>query len=91
MIGLFDYLKIGAGALVGALLAYQVGHWRGDRAGYQRFQAEVAVANTKAEMERKGDDAKLRGMSDYDLCVAGLRDQRLPIDPCAVMRRLPEE
>ncbi|MDX0127402.1 hypothetical protein GOC15_22770 [Sinorhizobium meliloti] len=48
--------------------------------------AEQAAANRKAELERKNDDAKLRGMSDYDLCVDGLRSRGLSIDPCNELR-----
>lgn len=48
--------------------------------------AEQAAADRKAELERKNDDAKLRGMSDYDLCVDGLRSRRLSISPCDELR-----
>ena len=86
MIRFFDWLKTGAGALLGALVAYQVGHWREQSAGYDKHVAETAAANLKAELERKGDDAALRGMSDYDLCVVGLRAQRMPVDACDQLR-----
>lgn len=71
--------------------AYLWGHHKGDRAGYDRHVAEMAAADRKAEMERKGDDAKLRTMSDYDLCVAGLRGNGMPVDACEQLRGLPEE
>lgn len=54
--------------------------------GREIYIAEQAAADRKAEIERKGDDAKLRGMSDYDLCVDGLRSRKLPIDGCLVLR-----
>lgn len=38
----------------------------------QRYIAEQAVKSQKEELERKGDDAKLQRMSDFDLCVAYL-------------------
>ena len=86
MIGLLDWLKLGVGAVVGLALGYQVGHWRGESAGYDQRIAEEAVATAKADAERRGDDAKLQSMSDYDLCVAGLRSSRMPIEPCSVLR-----
>lgn len=51
--------------------------------GYIESQA---VADRKAELERKGDDATLQNLSNYDLCVAGLRSNRMPIDPCDQLR-----
>lgn len=92
MFGLLDWIKFGVpavvGALVGGAIFYQVGHWRGDSAGYDRHTAETAAANAKAELERKGDDAKLQSMSDYDLCVAGLRGNGMRIDACEQLRGL---
>lgn len=40
--------------------------------GRDRTIAEQAVQSQKEELERKGDDAKLQRMSDYDLCVGYL-------------------
>ncbi|RWE78795.1 hypothetical protein [Mesorhizobium sp.] len=83
---------IGLVALVAAVpTAYLWGHHKGDRDGYDRRVAEMAAADRKAEMERKGDDAKLRTMSDYDLCVAGLRGNGMPVDACEQLRGLPEK
>lgn len=79
------------GALITAIpLAFLIGQGRGDTAGYQRRVAETAAANIKAEMERKGDDAKLQTLSDYDLCVAGLRGNGMSVDACEQLRGLPE-
>lgn len=67
-------------ALVAAYpIVYEVGHWKGDTQGYQRYAAQVALANAKAAAERAHDDDKLKNMSDYDLCVGyltgnGVRD-----------------
>jgi hypothetical protein len=91
VIGLFDWLKLGAGAIVGVIIGYQVGHWIGFDAGYDKRIAEEAVATAKADAERRGDDAKLQGLSDYDLCVTGLRASRMPIEPCSVLRGVGEE
>jgi len=89
--GLLDGLKIGAGVIVGLLIGYQVGHWRGHVAGYEKRIAEAAVEAVKTDAERRGDDAKLQGLSDYDLCVVGLRASRMPIEPCDVLRGVGEE
>ena len=40
--------------------------------GQALYIAKQAAESQKAELERKGDDKKLRGMSDYDLCVSAL-------------------
>ncbi|MER9410298.1 hypothetical protein [Mesorhizobium sp. M0589] len=90
MFGLLDWIKLGVGAAGGAVLAaavvYPVAHWKGDTQGYNRRVAEVAAADLKAELERKGDNAKLNGMSDFDLCVSGLRGNGLPVDACEQLR-----
>ncbi|WP_140729846.1 hypothetical protein [Mesorhizobium sp. B2-3-4] len=79
-------------ALIAAVPAgYLIGHWQGDSQGYSRRVAEVAAADVKAELERKGDNAKLQGMSDYDLCVAGLRGNGMPVDACEQLRGVPGE
>ncbi|MER8741549.1 hypothetical protein NKH54_00555 [Mesorhizobium sp. M1004] len=90
MLGLLDWIKLGVGAAAGAVLAaavvYPVAHWKGDTQGYNRRVAEVAAADLKAELERKGDNAKLNGMSDFNLCVSGLRGNGLPVDACEQLR-----
>ena len=91
MIGLFGWLKLGVGAIVGLVLGYQVGHWRGHIAGYEKLVAQTAAQAVKAEAVRRGDDAKLQGLSDYDLCVVGLRASRVPVEPCDVLRGVGEE
>ncbi|MCO5164648.1 MAG: hypothetical protein M9939_26520 [Mesorhizobium sp.] len=95
MLSLLDTVKLGGAALggflVGAGIFYAIGHWRGETAGYDRRIAEVAIADGKAELERKGDDAKLQSMSDYDLCVVGLRGSGMPVDACEQLRGLQQE
>lgn len=76
-------------ALVAAIpIGYMIGHHKGDTAGYQRYAAQVAVANAKAEAERTKDNETLRNSTDYDLCVSYLRGRRLPVDPCEQLRGL---
>ena len=86
-----NWKLVALGALIAAVpIAYLVGHQRGDSSGYSRRVAEVAAADLKAELERKGDNAKLAGMSDYDLCVSGLRGSGMPVGTCEQLRGLPE-
>jgi hypothetical protein len=91
MFGLFDFIKFGAGAIVGAAVSYGVGYSAGDSSGYARRVAEVAIADGKATAERKGDDAALANMSDYDLCLVGLRGSGLPVGSCEQLRTVREE
>lgn len=78
-----------AGAVVAGLLAYVLGHAIGEHKGYQRHAAEMAIADGKAWVKRSGDDAMLRSMSDYDLCVVGLRGNGMPVDACEQLRGVP--
>lgn len=74
--GLFDGVKVAAGVLIGAAAAIVYAHLislpaaRSDARA--RLIAEQAVQSQKEELERKGDDAKIQRMSDYDLCTAYL-------------------
>ena len=68
MFGLFDWLKLGAGVLVGAVLTYQVGHWQGDQAGYDRAIAEGRQATLEQIMERIETDDEVRDMDRAQLC-----------------------
>lgn len=85
-LGLLDWLKAIAAGIAVAVLAYHLGHWIGESSAYQRLLAKTAAASTRAEMERKGDDARLQSMSNFDLCVVGLRAQRMPVDACEHLR-----
>lgn len=53
--------------------------------------AEQAAADMKAEMERKGDDATLQNLNQYNLCVLGLRGNGMPVTACDVLRGSGEE
>ncbi|MGX9120352.1 hypothetical protein ACWTU6_27355 [Mesorhizobium sp. BHbsci] len=91
-IALKNWKPIALGTLIAAVpVAYLVGQGKGDNAGYSRRVAEVAAADLKAELERKGDNALLHGMSDYDLCVSGLRGSGMPVGACEQLRGVPEE
>lgn len=87
-----NWKLVAMAALVAAIpIGYKIGHWKGDTQGYNRYAAEVAVANAKAAAERAHDDVKLTGMSDYDLCVEYLRGNGMPVGPCEQLRGLQPE
>lgn len=89
MFGLLDFLKIGVGAVAGLALGYLVGHEFGSAAGRTALQSEQAAAAAVVERERVIDDARLRGLSDRDLCVRALRARGMPDATCNGLRRLP--
>ena len=67
----------GVGGLILAFVIFQLANtlWLLPGArdeGRDRSIAEQAVQSQKEELERKGDDAKLQRLSDYDLCVGYL-------------------
>lgn len=75
--GAFEFLAlaarhwkaIGLAALVAAVpLAYGLGHWRGDNAGYERARAESLRATFDQLKERGRTDAEIRDMGDAGLC-----------------------
>lgn len=76
MIGLLDGLKLAAGALLGAAVLYVYSQLvmlpTARSEARERLIAEQAAQSQWEELERKGDDAKLQRMSDYDLCTAYL-------------------
>lgn len=93
MIGLFDTLKIGAGALLGGVAALIFSHLVTVPAARIEARAtliaEQAAQSMKEDLERKGDDAKLQRMSDYDLCRAYLGG--VPECDTLRVRGVPEE
>jgi hypothetical protein len=90
-----SWIEFGAGAIIAALviapIAYEIGHYKGDKAGYDRYKAEQAVANAKVEAVRKQDDAVIRNKDDYTICVDYLRARKLSIDACEQLRGLHDE
>ncbi|MGJ7039137.1 hypothetical protein J2Y63_002392 [Shinella sp. BE166] len=76
MIPLITGLKLAAGAILGGVVVYayvQAFTLPAERKDARdRLIAEQAVQSQKEELERKGDDAKLQRMSDFDLCIAYL-------------------
>lgn len=86
-----DFITIAATALIVGGTMFIAGRWLGSGEGYDRRIAEVAVADGKAEMERRGHDAILQGMSDYDLCRTALSAARMRVDACEQLRGLRAE
>lgn len=74
-------------AIVAVLGVYHLG--KSD--GYSDAVTDQLKETVKAERERGKDDEKLRGLSDYDLCVVALRRRGLSIDQCNELRGLPTE
>lgn len=74
MKGLIIALILAGGAALGGVVAYSYMQAfalpDARQEGRDRLIAEQAVQSQREELERKGDDAKLQRMSDYDLCVA---------------------
>lgn len=78
------------GCVVGAILAsgpaFFAGHVFGKQEGRAAAKLEQAQASANAERERKMNDAKLRALSDFDLCVNTLRSRKLHTDACEQLR-----
>ena len=72
--GILDYLKIGAGALMGALvagaIAYTVGHWRGVDEGKALAEAAAVQHSLEVIKERNDTNAKVNDLDDAGLCAA---------------------
>lgn len=64
------FIFVGAALAAGLLAIVNFTVWlpqaRDD--GRKSYIAEQAVADKRIELERKNDDVKLQGMSDYDVC-----------------------
>ena len=79
MIGLFDALKIGAGAILGAAIFAGPAYLYGVRAGKTAAATAALEKTVEILRERKLTDEMVLGMSDDDLCRAlggVLRDGR---------------
>jgi len=70
--GFSGLIRFGLGFLLMYIVSVTVLEPLARNEGRSRYIAEQAVQDQKSELERKGDDAKIQRMSDYDLCVAYL-------------------
>ncbi len=91
MFGIIDIAKLAIGAMAGAALFYPLGQWRGEAEGRAELKAEIASAALAVERERVKDDARLSGLSDYDLCVRHLEPRGMPVDACLQLRGVQTE
>lgn len=82
MFGLRDWIKIGAGALAGALLisgpVYLAGRSDGKDAG--RLEAAKAAGERIMKMEK--NNAEFDRLSDRDQCLVFMHDSGLPDSAC---------
>jgi len=85
--GLLDWLKIGAGAALGALVASGPAYLYGAHIGRQQAAVAALEASVKALRERNDIDAAISTADAVDLC----RDIGLSVDDAAeCVRRLAE-
>jgi hypothetical protein len=73
-------------ALAVILGAFGSVYYKGRVDAHNQAIAEQAAADRKAQLQRDGDDAKLGSLNDYDLCIAGMRTNRMPVDACEQLR-----
>lgn len=86
MFGLFDWPKIGTGALLGALVASGPVYLLGKHQGRQEAAVERLQADVNAYVKREGIDHEVDDLDRYGICldVGGLPDD------CERLRRVEE-
>lgn len=77
-----DYLKIGAGALVGAMLAYYPGYLQGKSVARSQIEAEAAKEALERIQTLEKNNAAFKSLSDRDKCVEFMRFSGLPDSEC---------
>lgn len=80
--GLLDYLKLGAGAALGASLAFYPAKLIGRAEGRSAFQAEAAKEALERIDNLEKNNASFRKLSDRDRCLVFMRDSGLPGSAC---------
>ena len=70
MLGLLDWLKLGAGAVAGALLAAGPLYLIGKHDGRLAERAEILTRSVEILRERNATDDEVKGMDDAALCAA---------------------
>jgi hypothetical protein len=88
MFGLFDYLKLAAGAALGALIASGPAYLYGRHEGRQQAAVAALEASVKAQKDRSHENATVEALDPLGLCIelGGMRD-----DCTAELRRLAED
>ena len=87
MIGLFDGIKIGTGAVFGAIAVAPIAYWLGVSDGKQSERQAALSRSVEIIRERGVINGETFKMDDYDLCVAlsgGLSDTT----DCEHLRRM---
>ncbi|MFC3209451.1 hypothetical protein, partial [Aquamicrobium soli] len=69
MFGLLDWLKIGAGAALGALVASGPAYLYGAHVGRQQAAVARLEADVDAYVKREGIDHEVDGMDRYRICL----------------------
>lgn len=86
-----NWLKYSLAALVVAFLLLSAGYLAVKREARQQAITEQLHDAIKSEKERGKDDAKLRGLTNYDFCVLGLRRRGMPVEQCDELRGVETE
>jgi hypothetical protein len=81
-----DWLKIGAGAALGAVVASGPAYVYGKREGRQAERVAQLEADVNAFVKRKGIDDEVDGMDRYRICI----DLRGLPDECERLRGVDE-
>ncbi|MGB3536779.1 MAG: hypothetical protein WBA42_01330 [Mesorhizobium sp.] len=66
---MFDWLKIGAGAAMGALVAAGPAYLYGKHEGRQQAAVARLEADVSAHIKREGIDHEVDGMERYRICL----------------------
>lgn len=82
MIGPLDYLKIGAGALLGATLAYGPAYLHGKSIEKSQIEAEAAKEALERIQQLEKNNEAFKSLSDRDKCVEFMRFSGLPDTEC---------
>ena len=82
MIGLIDGLKIGAGAALGAVLAYGPAYVHGKSIAKSQIEAEAAKEALARIQTLEKNNAAFKGLSNRDKCLEFMRFSGLPDGAC---------
>lgn len=65
------FIFVGAALAAGLLAIVNFTVWLpgARQEGRDSYIAQQAIIDKKIQLERAGDDEKIRGMSDYDICI----------------------
>lgn len=65
---MFDFVKLGAGAVIGAAVAFTPAYLIGKSDGRASERAVILTRSVEVLRERNATDEKVRNMSPTDLC-----------------------